>query len=162
MLSQSIKVRHQIRINRAYGLKRQWPVGRCIIDNDRTDDERIAELQRLMANLQAAARVRKLLMELEADPRLAPLNSNERDALYAAADATQHPGDKVSANQISSHTATAEQSHATLARALEGLLEKGYLVRPEGTKRGSYIVTEGPQAATETGSTTTANGGASA
>ena len=93
-----------------------------------------------MSQLEQYATLKSMLHSMERDLGLTELSSAEKAILSAMStlQTALASSEYVSSRNLKSHALCAELPNPTFFRGLAGLLEKQYLVLPEGRSKGVY------------------------
>jgi len=92
-----------------------------------------------MSDISKLAKLRKLMLEMERSMGLQDLSPVERDIYYAATELSD-AFNSVRTTNLLDHKLVVEVSRPTFFRALKSLVSRGYLIQPQETGRGQYIV----------------------
>ncbi|MBK5945965.1 hypothetical protein CCR83_05735 [Rhodobacter veldkampii DSM 11550] len=90
--------------------------------------------------LSSMSQLRALLFGVEVEAGLQKLSAPERDVLYAAMSAHLSRDGFVRSDEIRGNALAEHLTDPTFQRALRSLVEKGYLRKAPGYKRGAYIL----------------------
>lgn len=92
-----------------------------------------------MTTLGHIAHLKELLLGMEQDLGMNELGNVERNIIYAATILSE--GCKnFETDEIRNHTLLSGVSRSTFFRALKGVVDGGYLIHEEGTRRSTYTV----------------------
>jgi hypothetical protein len=93
-----------------------------------------------MTKYQVLYDLRSMLHVLERDLGLNELSSSERDIFLAAQSLTKERGQVVYSKDIREHRLVKEFPPATYHRALRALQDRGLVLKADGSKAKSYVV----------------------
>ena len=93
-----------------------------------------------MDKLKSIFELRNTLHKMEVNMGLGGLTRTERDVFLAAHMLTAALGDSIETDQIRGHNLINSLSPATYHRALQSLLEQGFLENAVGTRAKHYVV----------------------
>lgn len=90
--------------------------------------------------LSSIAKLRMVLLQMEADTGIDHLTQNERDVLYAFHVVTNNREADITTEQVRGQPAVKNMAHATFHRALARLLELEYISRAPNSRAKLYRI----------------------